>query len=549
MNHLSRRQLLGAAGAITLGTWGLAACGSGDSKEGGADLAGNRDGAMENFKAGDQFKAAGALSFSTMYLNNQAYSLNEKWLFWEELTKRTGVSLKLQSVPGSDYNQKRSVVVSSGNAPFLIPKTYHPDETAFVPGGAVIPVSDYTDLMPNYTEKIKKWGLEKNLDQWRQSDGRYYLLPGVHENAWQDYTFAIRTDVLQQLGVPTPKTWDDVYTVLKEIKKAYPKSFPLSDRFNQPTPGGNLLNLLAQAHGTSGGWQYNPATWDPTQDKFVYPGLSDGYRQVVEYLNKLFKEGLLDPETFTQTDDVARQKFANSQSFMISTNAQFLDIQYRPDLAGTNPKAKIAKIPVPIGPMGAIIDATTRLENGMMISKQARQSKNFVAMMQFVDWLWYSDAGQEFSKWGVEGTTFTKDAAGNYQPAPDIKFLQLNPSGTKDLRKDYGFGNGVFAYGGSTKLLESTFSEEEKEFQKEMNSRKLTELAPPAPLSDVEREQVTLWEAPLKDQLFSQTLKFILGQRPLSEWDAFTGELKSAHAQEWADITNKARDRYAKEHG
>ena len=39
-----------------------------------------------------------------------------------------------------------------------------------------------------------------------------------------------------------------------------------------------------------------------------------------------------------------------------------------------------------------------------MISKKARDSKNFVAMMQFIDWLWYSDAGQEFAKWGVEGT-------------------------------------------------------------------------------------------------------------------------------------------------
>jgi putative aldouronate transport system substrate-binding protein len=45
-----------------------------------------------------------------------------------------------------------------------------------------------------------------------------------------------------------------------------------------------------------------------------------------------------------------------------------------------------------------------------MISTKARDSKNFVAMMQFIDWLWYSDAGQEFAKWGVQGVTFNKDA-------------------------------------------------------------------------------------------------------------------------------------------
>ena len=60
--------------------------------------------------------------------------------------------------------------------------------------------------------------------------------------------------------------------------------------------------------------------------------------------------------------------------------------------------------------MGAI-KGGTRLENGIMISKKARDSKNFVAMMQFIDWLWYSDEGQLFAKWGVEGTTYTKAAS------------------------------------------------------------------------------------------------------------------------------------------
>ncbi|MEE3921144.1 hypothetical protein V2I01_31970 [Micromonospora sp. BRA006-A] len=35
----------------------------------------------------------------------------------------------------------------------------------------------------------------------------------------------------------------------------------------------------------------------------------------MEYLHKLVAEGLLDPETFTQTDDQARQKLASGKSF------------------------------------------------------------------------------------------------------------------------------------------------------------------------------------------------------------------------------------------
>jgi putative aldouronate transport system substrate-binding protein len=72
---------------------------------------------------------------------------------------------------------------------------------------------------------------------------------------------------------------------------------------------------------------------------------------------------------------------------------------------------------------------------------------------------------------------------------------------------------------------------------------------PPAPFTDEEREQATLWESGLKDFVFQQTLKFILGQRPLSEWDAYKTELKSKNMDAYMELVQKAYDRYQKEHG
>lgn len=88
----------------------------------------------------------------------------------------------------------------------------------------------------------------------------------------------------------------------------------------------------------------------------------------------------------------------------------------------------------------------SRLENGVMISGKIQKSENFKAIMQFVDWLYYSDEGQEFAKWGVEGETFTKEG-GKRKLVEDVNYNGLNPKGTKDLRIDYGFSGGVFAYG------------------------------------------------------------------------------------------------------
>lgn len=545
MYQLSRRQVLLAAGAATLA---LAGCSGDDSDD--KDLSGNKAGAMDKYGVGDQFKATVALNFSVMLLSNAGYPYKSDWLFWSELAKRTNVTLQPTVVPGSDYNQKRSVMVSAGDAPFIIPKTYHPDEEAYIAGGAILPVSDYLDLMPNFQDKVAKWKLQGDLDTYRQADGKFYLLPGLHEEVYVDYSFAVRTDILQKLNLKVPETLDDFHAMLTAMKAAYPNQYPFSDRWSTPPQPGanNLFALLSQAFGTYAGWDYQHAHWDEGAGKFVFSAAMDQYKQMLTFVNKLVAEKLLDPESFTQPDDLARQKFASGKSFVISCNGQTLVNDLRKDLAKT-PGATVVKIPRPIGPVGPIKPGVARLESGLLISTKARESKNFVAMMQFIDWLWYSDAGLEFAKWGVEGVTYTKDSSGKYALTPDVNVVGLNPKGTKHMQVDYGFYNGVFSYGGSTALRESFYSDEEKEFQKVMNARPTLPVPPPHPLTTEEREQATLWETGLKDYVNQQTLKFALGQRPLSEWDAYVGELKGKNLTPYLELVNKAYDRFKKDHG
>ncbi|GAA4508149.1 MULTISPECIES: extracellular solute-binding protein [Nonomuraea] len=545
MRDISRRQAIIGLGAFTLV---LAGCGEDGTAPKAADTSANRAGAMANYGVGQQFKATEPISFDVLYNNHSFYPNKNDWLFWEELTKRTNVTLKPVEVPLSDYEQKRGLLVGSGQAPLIIPKTYPGQEDTFVSSGAILPVSDYLDLMPHFKDKVARWRMEPELNTRRQADGRFYLLPGMHESVWVDYTLAVRTDILEKLGLEVPATWDDLYTVLKAMKEEYPDQYPMTDRWGDPTPGGNLFKLVAQAYGTRGGWEYLHATWDPAAGKFAFTGAMPQYKQMIEYLHKLVQEKLIDPESFTQQDEQAKQKFTSGKSFVISTNAQSLINDYRGPLEKTVEGAKVAKIPVPMGPVGDY-KIGTRLENGIMISSKAKDNPNFVAMMQFIDWLWYSDEGQEFAKWGVEGTTYTKDSAGAYKLADDIDMVGLNPGASKHLQKDFGFGNGVFAYGGTTKLLQSTFSEEELEFQNVMNARKQWPVDPPHPFTDEERERSTLWETPLKDHVTQNTLKFILGERDLAEWDAYVKELEAKNMTTYIDLVNAAADRFKKEHG
>ncbi|GGX06748.1 ABC transporter substrate-binding protein [Streptomyces lomondensis] len=547
--QLSRRQILAAAAFTGLAT--LTGCGSGDDGGDGKDLSKKRNGAMKNYRVGDRFKATKPLTFTMLYNNHPGYPLKNGWLLWKELEKRTGVTFKLTSVPLSDYEKKRSLLIGAGDAPFLIPKTYHPGEVAFVSSGAILPVSEYVHLMPNFRDKVRKWKLEPELDSIRQADGKYYLLPGLHEKIKSGYSLSLRTDVLDKLGLSLPTTWDEVYEVFKAIKAEYPDRYPFSDRWSTNTtfPVGALMSYLGQAYGVQAGWTYQNTTWDGDAKKFVFTGATEAFRQVVEYLRKLVAEKLMDPESFTQNDDEALKKLLSERSFAISANPQELVQNYQYNLPRQVKGAKMEMVPVPLGPAGPVVLGGTRLENGLMISSKALESDTFVAMMQFVDWLWYSDEGQRFVKWGVEGVTYTSSGPGRYKVKEGINFMGSDLEAPKDLQRDFGFYNGVFAYGGDWALVSSSFSPAERKFQEAMAQRKELPIDPAHPLQAVEQEQATLWETPLRDHVTQNTLKFALGKRPMSEWDDYVAELKAKNMDQFIDLHNKAYERFKKENG
>jgi putative aldouronate transport system substrate-binding protein len=550
MYQPSRRQVLaGVAGAAALT---VAGCGSSGGSTGGQSLSGRRVGAMASFGTGTQFKATEPLTFSTMMLSNPAYPYNAKWPFFTDLKRMTNVSFDSTVVPYADYTTKVSTLINAGQAPFLIPKTYPGGEDEFVAGGAILPVSDYTDLMPNFTAKVNAWKLQPDLGTIRQSNGKFYLLPGLHQQVWVDYTLAVRTDIMAKLGVPTPQTWDDVHNMMLEMKKAYPDVYPLSDRWNQPTPGGAFLMTIGNAYGTYAGWNYQSPNegvyWDSGSGKFVLSGAMPQYKEMLAFLNTMYNQKLIDPESFTQADTVAEQKFGQGKSFVIMTNAQELVNTLQPAIVKV-PGAAVAKVPVPMGPTGATVIGT-RLENGMMVSTKALSSKNFVAMMQFIDWLWYSDAGETFARWGIKGQTYDGSVAdGTFHLAPDVDFAGLNPSGKQDLQVTYGFYNGVFAYGGSTALLDTQFPPAELAFQKVMDQRTILPVPPPAPLTTAEQQQATLWGQALLDHVQQQTLKFIMGQRPLSDWNTYVAELEGMNGSQFAAMYNSAYERYHSKFG
>jgi putative aldouronate transport system substrate-binding protein len=549
----ARRGAILATTALTLGALILSGCSSAGGEEvaegGDFDFTGKDVAAMADYGVGDTFEATEPVEFGLFYRDHPNYPLDEDWLILEQLAENQNVSFDFVSAPLAEWDQRKSLVIGAGDAPDIISVTYPGQEVSFVSGGAILPASDFVQYMPNYMDKVEKWGLEEDLDQLRQEDGKYYLFPGFREQPRPEYSFAVRSDIWEELGLSLePATFDELRDQLRTVKEAYPDAYPMTDRWSANGPIEGTLGFVAPNFGTAAGWNFGQGlTWDGSE--FVYTGATDEYRDLVEFYASLVEEGLLDPEALTQDDDQAVQKFASGSAMSIGTNDQEI-VRYRTTVEELGTDAEMSMIRVPAGPAGDNFQAGQRLISGFMLSSEVTESENFLALLQFLDWLYYSDEGLEFAKWGVEGETYTKDGE-SYTLDENITAMGLNPDASENLQADYGFSNGVWtlAHGSSLILDRSMLREETLEFLDAMESKTILDPPPPAPLSEIDREQVSLYQSALKDHVYQNTAAFILGQRSMDEWDAYVAELEGMNMPQYLDIVNAAQQRFAEENG
>lgn len=529
----------------------------------------------DGYTYGTEFYSDEPVTYTMFFNDNDAYPIQDSWSedggIFAEIEKETNVKLDLTVVNNADYAQKVSLAINSGEAPYIIPKIY--DESTYVNGGGIVAVSDYTQYMPNFTNFYNTYDMKADVDTIRQDDGKFYRLPGMKETALQDYTFLLRKDIFDAAGYDVASmekdwTWDDFVDVLIGVKKymvsqgmCTDNDYIWSDRWcgsdSGYGSGGCLLNLIASSYGIYTSWSGTGGRnggadlyFNTDDDQFELSGTSDQYKEYMKIVEKLVSNKILDPETWSQQDSTAENKFFTGKTALITTNRA----QATAQIAGLTSQLgegnfEVYRCVIPKGSTNYQAE-NSRLECGVMVSSSALDElgqDDFVKMMRFIDWLWYSDKGLTLTKWGIEGEdgTYTVDADGNYTLNPGYYCNGLSIAQTSDdqvdMRERYGYACGNFMYSGTTELLESNFSDELKDFYNRQNSyRELKPLDPPISLSEDDQEQMNLWATPLFDTENTWTLKFAMGQADVeSDWDTYVADLEAQNAQNCIDMYNQ----------
>ena len=546
----TRRGFVGMS-AAAFATVALASCGSGDAES--ADIEDQDVGAMDDFSADTQFKATEPMQLSMLWTDWPDAPVEDSWKLFDHIKELTNVEITLTHIPFSDHEEKRSLLISAGDAPTLIPLVYTGEDSPFVSSGAVVPMSDYVEHMPNFQKYVEDWDLGEMIDNIKQADGKYYMLPGLQEVSVPVFSLVVRKDVFDEVAGGIPNTWDELRDALRAIKEEYPDSTPLADGFEAQS----MLNYAAHGFGTIAGWGFGGGTIDGEGDELIYAAATDEYKSLVEYFRSLVEEGLLDRESLTESNDGTgaadvSEKFAQDLCFAASGSSGTA-IEFAQALNETAGQGnyEITLIPPPAGPAGENIEPRN-FWHGFMLNSQITQSENFLATLQFVDWLYFNPDARDMVRWGIEGETYDKadDGTIELKDGYSLDDFDINTGAGTDIKIDLGFATFPAEATESRALKESYSTPEFVQYIEDvLTARTPRDPIPPAPLDETELEQASLLSTPLKDAVDTATLQFIMGDRDMEDWDSFLSELDAAGLPRYLELINGARDRFVEANG
>ncbi len=258
------------------------------------DSNGKVDGVM--YSKGLPLVDPGAYTFS-MFCDDS--SSTGKFAMLDEFAKQTNVKVDLQYYPYENATEKLNLALNSGDYADCIGGWTLTDSTVLTYGpgmGVFIPLEDYfAKYCPNITKILQMPGVK---EQMTAPDGHIYTIPYVCGDTTVQYSPYINGDWLKAVGMKEPTTTDEFEAVLKAFKEkdANGDGNPNNEIPFTTDPNNKHLEKMAGYFGLP----LNEEGLSVQGDKTVYGGTSKQYREFLSWFAKLYKEGLVDNEIFTQ---------------------------------------------------------------------------------------------------------------------------------------------------------------------------------------------------------------------------------------------------------
>ena len=451
---------------------------------------------------------------------------------FEEIRRLTGVKLEIEAVPQNDYATKASLLMATGQVPDIM---YVELAQLNDIGGAGI-FLPLLDRIRRDAPNLKK--LLDTVPEYMKMtiDGELYYAPMVFANKKKNGRVPmIRKDVLDELKIPMPDTHVELVAALRAMKKAYPASYPWTNR----NKTANLLTSVAWPMG--GGYDI---TFDPYVGggKWVYGTVIPETKQVLATLNQLYKEQVLDPDFAVNTADQWHQKLGSGKSFFYTDNITFA-LNYNKSLRQTNPKAGFVPMPIMANTYGqrrTFYYPEQHLNYGWAIGAKTKHAER---IMKLFDWA-CSQEGYGVTNYGIEGTHFTVQN-GTYVVAKSV--LDQFRSASDPMRAmSSALGTNMLQF-----CIHVDMNQNYLYDPPDMNpwydqlaaDKGMLEPAKEPPFNAAERDRLKVLKTNVNQYLAPALDQLIIGTMPIAEFDAVAAKARQIGATEIEAIYNAAEAR------
>lgn len=501
----------------------FAACGNSSKNEPNSS---SPTGAANTSQTGPLFAQPTTISFMTM--SHPSYPYDPNWVVWKYIKEATNVTLDVQAYGLTEWNDKLQLTMASGKLPDII---YMATESMnkFALDGPFADIVSNLSKLPNFS----KWynASQENKDElksYTSADGKVYMFPlGVGDEVTMNKRgWLARLDILQKNNLKVPTTYDELYTVMKQLKTIYPDSYPFCDR---QLITGYGMDLLAAQWGTRADCYY-----DFNKKEWRYGPIEDSFKALVQWLNKCYKEGLVPPDILTLETKGWTDYMSSSKSFFTVDYISRMDFFNLP-MQTQNPDANLCYISPPkgSGANGQAIFAKTNYGGGGECITNGSNKEN---ALKFEDWL-YSDQAKQLLIWGKDGETYKVVDGNKKYITNDAKDVPEKMYGVRTfgLLQSGDSQNTALSY--TKPCVDAMLTTSEKDSEKQFNPKWWMAF------NKQEQDVQLSLEQTIKDSMQKNISKFITGEQGMDQWDNYVAEIKKLGIDKWLQTCKSAYDR------
>ena len=464
----------------------------------------------------------------------------KSYYYFDVLEEATGVHLDMIGSASNPQNTSEAVnlLIVSGEYPDVWRVNWpgHPGgPNGAIADGLILPLNDYTEYCPNLFAFF-----EENPDlkkAYATDEGilyAFYWIQGSEGLGSSGLGAGFRTDWLADAGLDLPETVDDWTEALRAFKAMGKGGLSFEARW---------LWLEHSAANLSNAW--NTVYGFYVNDGVVqYGPLDKGYGEFIGQLAAWYEEGLLDPDFATVDKATVKAKWANHEYGAVLLHTKDIENGINANKDGDTPLECDTVPPMVMNAGDTAQFGHFNGKGGGAFAHAVSPGENQELAMRWCDYL-YSEEGRKLTSLGTEGITYEADENDNW-----VKFTDLimNNTTTED-----NASNILFQFAWKTNWAHPQIPLVHTYFNSEFTNKANADFSnhnmdnhfyPTVTHTMEEADVVANTYSDIETYVKESVLKFVLGTTPMSEWDAFTEQVRNLGIDEVLEVKQAAYDRY-----